>query len=86
MAKNFAQALNIPFDYCLAAISELQESALSKLKSRNEYAQCGLATLKVRVPAQLGGTQLVTVNVKLSDSGHVLQESVSKELDVTPSK
>lgn len=35
------QILNIPYDYCLAAITELQTSALDKLKARDEFAQTG---------------------------------------------
>lgn len=35
------QILNIPYDYCMAAITELQTSALDKLKARDEFVQTG---------------------------------------------
>lgn len=35
------QILNIPYDYCLPAINELQTSALDKLKARDEFSQTG---------------------------------------------
>lgn len=86
MARNFAEFLNIPYDYCLAAITELQASALEKLRAREVFTQSGFATIRVRAPAQVGGTRLITVNVKLSDIGQQLQEVVGKELQVSPSR
>lgn len=41
LTSNMCQILNIPYDYCSAAITELQTSALDKLKARDEFAQTG---------------------------------------------
>lgn len=42
LTANMCQILNIPYDYCMAAITELQTSALDKLKARDEFVQTGL--------------------------------------------
>lgn len=44
----------------------------------------GSATIKVRVPSQVGGTRLITISVQLSEIGKTLQESVAKELGTCP--
>lgn len=41
LTTNMCQILNIPYDYCMAAITELQTSALDKLKARDEFVQTG---------------------------------------------
>lgn len=35
------QILNIPYDYCLAAINELQTNAIDKLRARDDFAKTG---------------------------------------------
>ena len=46
----------------------------------------GIATLKVRVPVQTGGTNMITVEVKLADSTKKLQEIISQKLNVPSEK
>ncbi|XP_037050774.1 NEDD8 ultimate buster 1-like [Bradysia coprophila] len=82
LATDYCQVLNVPLNYCQAAISELQCNALDKLRARAEFAETGLATIKVRAPNQVGGTRLITINVKLSETGRTLQELVGKELEL----
>ena len=101
--------LSIPYDYCLAAITELQNHALDKLRAKNEFTESGriiliqlkdkklyftylfcllqgLATIKIRLPNQPGGTRLLTTQVKLTDIGRDLQEDVAKQLSVSQSR
>lgn len=39
------QILNIPYDYCLAAISELQTNAIDKLRARDDFTKTGKVKL-----------------------------------------
>ncbi|KAJ6638174.1 NEDD8 ultimate buster 1 [Pseudolycoriella hygida] len=84
LSISMAQELNVPVDYCKAALSELQNNALDKLRAQAEFAETGLATIKVRAPNQVGGTRLITINVKLTEIGSTLQELVAKELGTCP--
>lgn len=50
------------------------------------YSFIGVATLKVRVPAQAGGeggTNMITVEVKLADPAIKLQEIIASKLNVS---
>lgn len=76
--------LNIPYDYTLAAITELQNNAIDKIRARDEFTETGLATIKVRAPNQVGGTRLVTVQIQLTELGSILHDRVAKELGVSP--
>ncbi|CAG9803330.1 unnamed protein product [Chironomus riparius] len=84
LASNFSDTLNIKYDYCLAALNELQDHALDKLKSNEELRKEGVATLKVRVPCNrsAGGTKLLSLKVKLSDMTESLLTLVSEELNI----
>lgn len=70
----------------MAALTELQSHALEKLKSREEFAQTGVATVKVRIPSKVGGTKMITVKQKLDALGIELEAKLSKELDVSLSR
>lgn len=74
--------MNISFDYCLAAISELQNNAIDKLRARDDFQKTGVATLKIRAPCTKGGTKLLTVQQKLSDIGSDLQRNVANEMKI----
>lgn len=41
LGRSMCQVLNIPFDYCLAAITELQTHAIDKLRARDDFAKTG---------------------------------------------
>ncbi|XP_070495541.1 NEDD8 ultimate buster 1-like [Chironomus tepperi] len=84
LASNFSDTLNIRYDYCLAALNELQDHALDKLKSNEELRNEGVATLKVRVPCKrsVGGTKLLSLKVKLADNAESLITLVSQELNI----
>lgn len=44
LASNFSDTLNIKYDYCLAALNELQNHALDKLKSNEELRNEGISS------------------------------------------
>lgn len=41
MAARISQRVNIPYDYCLSAVNELQANAIEKLKSRDTFKDTG---------------------------------------------
>lgn len=84
LANDFSQILNVPVNYCVAAITELQCTAIGKLQARDDFSKFGLATLKVKTPAATAGagTRLVTINIRLNQTGLQLQNAVAKELAI----
>lgn len=86
MGRDFSTILQLPETLCIAAVQELQNSALDKLAAKAKFNETGLASLKVRVPNQPGGTKLLTIEITLTSSGSDLQNLVSQKLNVTPSK
>lgn len=64
----------------MAALTELQCTAVDKLRARDEFTKSGLATIKVKTPS--AGSRLLTVNVRLNDMGQQLQDAIAKELDI----
>lgn len=82
LANDFEQILSIPATYCLAAVTELQSNAIDKIRTREEFSKSGLATIKVRTPCLVGGTRLITINIRLSDTGDQFQDAVATELKI----
>lgn len=81
LATDFASALGIPKDSCLMALSELQNTAIDKLNARREFADHGIATIKVRAPTQsASGTRLVTVKINLHQMGSEFHQLVADTL------
>lgn len=68
---------------CIAAVKELQSNALEKLSAKAKFNATGIASLKVRIPNQPGGTSLYSFEVKLVDNGSTLQELISYKVNVT---
>lgn len=78
--------LNIDVEHCLVAIKELQNHALEKMKERDSFKATGVATLKVRVPNQAGGTILSTIKISLNALGSDLKEAVAQQISSVPSR
>lgn len=68
---------------CVAAVKELQSNALEKLASKARFIETGLASLKVRIPNQPGGTVLHTFEVRLDEGGSSLQALIATKMNVT---
>lgn len=71
---------------CIAAVKELQSNALEKLAAKAKFNATGIASLKVRIPNQPGGTSLHTFEVKLDENGSVLQELISAKVNVSTNR
>lgn len=82
LAHEFSDQLNIPQNSCYAAISELQTSALEKLKQRNQFKESGLATLKVKFLSTHAPPKLITIEVMLSYNGLHLKQLISERVNV----
>lgn len=65
------------------ALSELQNTAIDKLRARTEFENNGIATIKVRAPTQSSaGTRLVTVKINLSQLGSEFHQLVADTLQL----
>lgn len=65
------------------ALSELQNTAIDKLRARREFDVDGVATIKVRAPTQTaGGTRLVTVKINLQQLGSEFHQLVADTLQL----
>ncbi|XP_063704634.1 NEDD8 ultimate buster 1 [Culicoides brevitarsis] len=83
LGRTYALVLNLPTEMCVAAVKELQSNALEKLAAKAKFNATGIASLKVRIPNQPGGTDLHTVEVSLEETGSALQEIIATKLNVT---
>lgn len=72
--------LSLPEAHCIAAVKELQNTAVDKLRANALFQQTGIASLKVRVPATEFGTQLLSVEVNLNDNAQVLENLIISKL------
>lgn len=82
----YSQVLNLPYQYCNAALSELQTNALEKLKQRDHFKESGLATLKVKVLKESQSCRLLTKEVSLSSSTTELKSLIALDIDTPPEK
>lgn len=74
--------MNIPFESCFTAISELQTNALEKLKQRDRFKESGLATFKIKIINQKTTPKIITKEVKLSAFGNDLKEIIAGTINV----
>lgn len=74
--------MNLPFDSCYAAISELQTSALEKLKQRDRYKESGLATFKIKVLNVNKSPKIFTQECLLSTFGSDFKSIIACILEI----
>ncbi|XP_055305346.1 NEDD8 ultimate buster 1 [Sitodiplosis mosellana] len=86
LASRLASTVNIPYNYCLSAINELQANAIDKLKARDLFNETGVATIKVRVPDKNTGGRLITVQLKLDLMVEDLYTDIAGKLELSPNK
>lgn len=82
----YSQTLNLPYNYCNAALSELQTNALEKLKQRDRFKESGLATIKVKVLKESQSCRLLTKEVSLSSSTADLKNLIASDIDTSPER
>lgn len=83
---DYSQMLNLPYQYCNAALSELQTNALEKIKQRDRFKESGLATVKVKVLKESQSCRLLTKEVSLSSSTTELKNQIALDIDTSPEK
>ncbi|XP_055594533.1 NEDD8 ultimate buster 1-like [Uranotaenia lowii] len=80
LANSFHDELKISFKDCLNVIRKLQQNALDKLKSKDEYLKTGIATLRIRTPTQGSSNRHFDVKVKSTGKGSDLAALVAEKL------
>uniref|UniRef100_A0A1Y1LQ82 Ubiquitin-like domain-containing protein n=1 Tax=Photinus pyralis TaxID=7054 RepID=A0A1Y1LQ82_PHOPY len=82
LAREYSSDLNIQYDCCYAAVSELQSIALEKLKQRDLYRASGIATLKMKILVQNVPPKLISRQICLKEMGQHLKRMVSETTNV----
>ena len=80
--NKYSSGLGIDAVSCLAALKELQEHALDRLRERDHFRETGLATVKVRVPDENGGRRIISIQTKLSANVEEFQQSVAEQIGI----
>ncbi|XP_047998416.1 NEDD8 ultimate buster 1-like [Leguminivora glycinivorella] len=86
LAKKFATELSLPDNEVLAALHELQLHSIDRSKANSEFAETGLATLRVKATVPGQKPQVLRIQQTLESVGKGLIESVAKVLDVSESR
>lgn len=82
LATEYSSDLNIQYDCCYAAVSELQSIALDKLKQRDLYRASGIATLKMKILVENVPPKLISHQICLKEMGQHLKHIVSEVTNV----
>ncbi|PSN45549.1 hypothetical protein C0J52_05786 [Blattella germanica] len=82
LMNKYSSGLGIDAVSCLAALKELQEHALDRLRERDHFRETGLATVKVRVPDENGGRRIISIQTKLSANVEEFQQSVAEQIGI----
>ncbi|XP_017786939.1 PREDICTED: NEDD8 ultimate buster 1-like [Nicrophorus vespilloides] len=81
LAKDYCKSLNMDFDACHAAISELQTNAIEKLKQRDRFKESGVATIKIKILNQ-NPPKLISKEILLSTVGMNFKVLISDEVNI----
>lgn len=84
LAIEFHEQLQISIKDCLNAIRKLQQNALDKLKSKDEFSKTGIATFRIRTPMQGAANRHFDVKVKTSGKAQELAEIIAGKLGTEP--
>lgn len=82
LVRNYSSSLGIAADSCLAALLELQQHALERLRERDHFRETGLATIKVRVPDKNPSRRIISVETKLTATVQEMQQAVASQIGV----
>ncbi|XP_053687426.1 NEDD8 ultimate buster 1-like [Sabethes cyaneus] len=85
LAIAYHEHLQIGVKDCLNAIRSLQQNALDKLRSKDEFLKTGIATIKCRAPAQCTTNRYFDVKIKVTSIGEDLAKMVAEKLSVDAS-
>lgn len=82
LVKNYSSSLGISADSCLAALLELQQHALDRLRERDHFRETGLATIRVRVTDKNHSRRIISLETKLSATVQEVQQAVASQVGV----
>ncbi|EDS44893.1 conserved hypothetical protein [Culex quinquefasciatus] len=83
LAKSFHEELShVATADCLNALRKLQQNALDRLKSKDEFTRTGVATLRVRAPTQGAANRHFDVKCKTADPARELATLVAAQVQV----
>lgn len=82
LVKNYSSSLGISAGSCLAALLELQQHALDRLRERDHFRETGLATIRVRVPDKNHSRRVISLETKLSATVLEVQQTVASQVGV----
>uniref|UniRef100_A0A336ME18 CSON014235 protein n=1 Tax=Culicoides sonorensis TaxID=179676 RepID=A0A336ME18_CULSO len=82
LGRTYSLLLGISAPMCIAAVKELQSNALEKIAAKARFNATGIASLKIRIPNQPGGTLLHSFDIKLTENGKALQEMISSKIEI----
>lgn len=85
LSEDYSRTLKISKEECHAALSELQQNALEKLKQREHFKESGVATIKIKLLSG-ANSKLLTKEVSLNLSAHNLKEIISTDVKVSAEK
>ncbi|KAJ9594376.1 hypothetical protein L9F63_014199, partial [Diploptera punctata] len=86
LMEKYSALLGIDPESCLAALKELQQHALDRLREREHFRETGLATLKVRVPDENGSRRIISLHTKLTATVEEFQRSIANEITIEPAR
>lgn len=83
LAKSFHEELShVTAADCLNAIRKLQQNALDRLKSKDEFTRTGIATLRVRAPTQGAANRHFDIKCKTAEPALELAKLVAAQVQV----
>lgn len=75
----------MPEAMCIAAVKELQNSAIDKLRAREKFNSTGLASLKVKIPSAVGsGSDMINLEIRLAETGRDLRNLLAGRTATDP--
>ncbi|XP_055529125.1 NEDD8 ultimate buster 1-like [Wyeomyia smithii] len=86
LAISFHERLQISLKDCLKAIRFLQQNALDKLRSKDEFLKTGIATIRCRAPTQEKINRYFDVKLKITSHGQELAQMVADKLALDVSR
>lgn len=81
LSEQISELLNIDQEYCISTLKELQNRALSHLKSNEIFKATGIANLKIKVSGKNPVT--VSVDIPLTSSTQRLIEEVAQMTNIS---
>ncbi|KAF5302202.1 hypothetical protein FQA39_LY10241 [Lamprigera yunnana] len=82
LATDYSNSLNLPYDSCYTAITDLQALALDKLRQRDLYRASGIATLRIKMLTPSGAPEMVSQEISLKELGSELKLKILEKVQM----